>query len=1131
MSGKRIFQGFASSWEFPRGRAIAEVLAALGFLFLVAAPGWADSFLSFTPAETDFRISIFSPLDNSMVSPAGLSKVEGNVILPGASGGGIYDFIFVLDVSGSMAGNDPWNYRNQGVRRLVESLPPEMDVRIGLCAFALTGRLVHPLTSDHQPLVDSLDTLVNSGGTNIADGLTVALEELATRGRPESRHFIVLFSDGDEIRGDARSVAREARIPIHCFFLGSETSPGAALIRDVSDSTEGLYYVVSAPESLEEVFLEVLNWINVARIVVQSSADAQWSTTATVMGENWHLEDDIPLRMGIGQITEIFASAYTSERPPRVVSTSVRVRMQTPCRSAAEVLPFLVEPIWEPNPLIQPLAPLILTDTPSGLRLLPSSDAPAWYFGFYQCRDYLCALPPGPHVLRLGLEHHRQGTALLPDPRIRVFRADNSISYMCRVNEVTGKALPATLEIPFMSDGEAPFRIAADQLLLDPRMRGGWSCERMEIYSPKGYDYKASIPVASLASFVGEYGGDFSGSSIAHVGDVNGDGWDDFLIGARMNSYAGENAGQVYLLLGPSHSWRLWSDLAYAPSSFLGEHARDNAGYCVAAAGDVNKDGLMDFLIGAPGNDEAGADAGKVYLILGRREGWEPRMPLSMAADATFLGEAPGDGAGRSLAAAGDVNGDGFDDFLIGAPFNDYTAPEAGQVYLILGKPSDWAGGISLSAADAGFSGEQAGDRAGLAIAGAGDVNGDGLADLLIGAPGNDAGKGAETGKTYLVFGRRIVWGQRFPLFAANASWFGESQGDFSGATIAGVGDVNGDGFADFMIGSFRNSQAAFQAGKAYLLLGRANGWSRNQPIQAAEASYLGEFPYDYAGYQIAGGGDINGDGLADIVISAIGRDIPQQDSGRVYVILGKLGDWAANVALHTVPTQFYGQTHSDFVGYGLCVRGDYDGDGFSDLLVSAVKNTDGGTDAGQTYVLFGGRKQLRFASTKTAVARTALYPPSGTMDFILTDLNETHWEPCIQVPPYDAIYLLDAPEGLSFLIVAPPGTGNYGYYQTRVSMPPLSAGAHVLRVHLAPIRVPDHLLPDIRVRVFNADNSISYATLMTEASGRTHCSVLEVPFMSDGVSDFRIAVDLIALDKRMSGGWTISKMEMDSMQ
>lgn len=1127
MNGKTSFGSLASSRGFPSGRNCILILAGWGFLSILHTAGWADPSLQPAAEESVFQVSILSPPNNYQIPDSGLPPVEGSIVLSGMTGAGAYDFFFVLDVSGSMAWNDPEDYRNQGIRRLVESFPPELDIRIGLCSFATNATLIHPLTSDRAAFLESLDSLYNSGGTNIEAGLNVALRQLQSDGRLESRHFIVLFSDGDETYGSARPVAEQAELPIHCFFLGNESSSGANLMRDISAYTDGLFYVVANPESLTDVFLQILNWINIARVVLSSSADAQWSTTTTITGQNWFYEGEIPLRSGIRQITEIAATAYTNERPPRVAKASVRVRNAEPCRPVTEVLPFLDEPLWEPNPLIQPLAPLVLSDTPEGLRLMPAGDPPSWYFGFYQCRDYLCALPRGPHVLRMDLQHHRQGTALLPDPRIRVFHADNSVSYFCRVNEVTGKTLPTTLEIPFISNGESPFRIAADQLLLDTKMRGGWSCTRLEIHSPRGYEFTASIPSASLASYVGEAGGDYSGNSIAHVGDVNGDGWDDFIIGARGNSYAGQFAGQVYLILGPPLGWMLWSDLAYAPVSFLGENSDDNAGYSVASAGDVNGDGLMDFLVSAPGNDEAGADAGKVYLIFGRREGWMPRMPLSAAADATFLGEAPGDGAGKSLAAVGDVNGDGYDDFLIGAPFNDYAGAEAGQAYLILGKPEAWAKGISLSNANASFPGEQAQDRAGLAIAGAGDINRDGLDDFLIGAPGNAGQHGAETGKSYLLFGKQSLWGLRFPLSAANASFLGEAKGDFSGATLAGVGDVNGDGIDDFMIGAIHNSQTAFKAGKAYLFFGRITGWNRNTGLAFADASFLGKTAYDYAGYQLAGGGDVNADGLADILISAVGDDDPAQDSGRVFLLLGKLGGWGANVPLSTIRTQFHGQKKSDFSGYGLCIQGDYDGDGCDDLLISAVKNPDGGTDAGQTYVLFGGRKQLRFAS-KTAATDVAFSQSLAQMNYILNDLNESSWETRTQVDPYDPVRLLDVPEGLSFTIVAPPLTGNFGYYQTRASMAPLAQGVHVLRVHLTPLRIYSHLLPDIRIRVFNADNSISYFALMTESSGRTHAPVFDVPFMSDGVSDFRIAIDLLALDKRMNGGWIVSRLEMD---
>ena len=144
------------------------------------------------------------------------------------------------------------------------------------------------------------------------------------------------------------------------------------------------------------------------------------------------------------------------------------------------------------------------------------------------------------------------------------------------------------------------------------------------------------------------------------------------------------------------------ANLSNAPASFRGESVSDASGCCAAMAGDVNGDGFDDILIGSPGNDDSGADAGQAYLILGKATGWSKNVDLSNA-DASFLGERANDNAGLSVAGAGDVNGDGFDDLLIGASQNDDGGSNAGQTYLVLGKATGWAMNTGLATANASF--------------------------------------------------------------------------------------------------------------------------------------------------------------------------------------------------------------------------------------------------------------------------------------------------------------------------------------------------------------------------------------------------------------------------------------------
>jgi hypothetical protein len=380
-----------------------------------------------------------------------------------------------------------------------------------------------------------------------------------------------------------------------------------------------------------------------------------------------------------------------------------------------------------------------------------------------------------------------------------------------------------------------------------------------------GWSMNERVDTSSYASFV-EQRADSSIISLTHAGDINGDGIDDLLLGIG-GSYVGKDyAGMTYLLFGNKAGWKKNFNLSNSDASFVGENINDAAGSIVAGIGDVNGDGFNDFLISAPYHNSS---AGKVYLILGKNEGWTKKADL-INVNISFNGVAANDNAGISIAGIGDVNGDLLDDFLIGAH---------GKTYLFLGKSTGWKKNQSLSGADVIFTSVVPGDEAGTVIAGVKDVNGDGYDDFLISAPGFDN----QRGRTYLIFGKPNGWVKNTKLWNSDASFVGENIVDSSGSAISGAGDVNGDGYDDFIIGAVLRDVGGFAAGSTYLILGKSTGWNQNTSLSNADLILNGEHSGDFSGMYVTGGRDFNGDDYDDILTSA---PYYNSNKGKTYFII-----------------------------------------------------------------------------------------------------------------------------------------------------------------------------------------------------------------------------------------------------
>lgn len=250
--------------------------------------------------------------------------------------------------------------------------------------------------------------------------------------------------------------------------------------------------------------------------------------------------------------------------------------------------------------------------------------------------------------------------------------------------------------------------------------------------------------------------------------------------------------------------------------------------------------------------------------------------PLTLTADSRLQGEGTGDSAGTACSMAGDLDGDGLDDLLLGAPNHDGAYTQGGKIYIVFGAPT---GPHSLGASLASYDGLQNHDYAGLAVSIAPDVNGDGIDDAFIGAPGADIG-----GVAFVVFGRTVGWGVDVPLSDADAWFLAEGYHDGAGCALTGVGDVDGDGLGDLVVGASGDSSQGVISGAAYLITGAVAGTSS---LAGATLKLVGEADNDWAGWTVAHAGDCDADGLGDFLISAPREDAGGLDAGAVYVYYG----------------------------------------------------------------------------------------------------------------------------------------------------------------------------------------------------------------------------------------------------
>jgi len=387
------------------------------------------------------------------------------------------------------------------------------------------------------------------------------------------------------------------------------------------------------------------------------------------------------------------------------------------------------------------------------------------------------------------------------------------------------------------------------------------------------------VPLFTFDS--GDSTSDLFGWSVSGAGDVNGDGFSDLIVGARDDNFGGVDNGSARVLSGVDGS------ILY---NFYGDSSYDRFGWSVSGAGDVNADGFDDFIVGAR-NNRSGASRGSARVFSG----------IDGSILYNFVGDSPDDLFGESVSGAGDVNGDGFADFIVGAWGDDNNGSRSGSARVFSGID----GSVLYN-----FDGESANELFGYSVSGAGDVNGDGFADLIVGALRDD--RNNQTG-----IARVFSGADGSVLYDFDSGSFVDGFGN----AVSGAGDINGDGFDDFIVGARFDDANGEDSGSAKVFSGVDGSVLYNFEGSAGEIF----------GASVDGAGDVNGDGVADLIVGDPFSTTAGHGNARVFsgvdgsVLYSFDGDGAVGI---------FG---NDYYGFSVSGAGDVNGDGLADFIVGAA--------------------------------------------------------------------------------------------------------------------------------------------------------------------------------------------------
>lgn len=473
----------------------------------------------------------------------------------------------------------------------------------------------------------------------------------------------------------------------------------------------------------------------------------------------------------------------------------------------------------------------------------------------------------------------------------------------------------------------------------------------------------------------------YSGFSVSSAGDFNGDGVSDIIVGAPEAIPRGRTGkGISYVIYGQKGGYQAPIDLdSLSPAQGVVINGY-YTGSSVSLAGDFNGDGVSDIIIGAGRSTlRPRFSAGISYVVYGKKGGYQAPIELdslSSAEGVIIYGARDNDRFGTSVSLAGDFNGDGVSDVIVGAPgARPKGRSNEGISYVLYGKKGGYQAPIDLAYLNPTngtiIYGAKTQDTSGTSVSSAGDFNGDGVNDVIVGAPGASPLNRKMAGTSYVVYGKKSGYNAPIDLAslspAQGAIIYGAAANDFIGSPVNSAGDCNGDGVEDIILGSPNASPLGrLEAGAIYVIYGKKGGY--NAPIDLAylnpdQGSIIyGARENDSSGESVSSTGDFNGDGVSDIIAGAPGATLQDRDQvGISYVLYGQKGGYPAHIDLahlDAIPgAVIYGATQYDGAGQSVSSTGDFNADGASDIVVGAPNAHAG---RGFSYVVYGKKVVLK---------------------------------------------------------------------------------------------------------------------------------------------------------------------------